>query len=217
MILSSGNKRPKIHSTTYIAPSATVSGDVTIGAGCAILHGAIITAEGAQISIGADVTIMEHAVIKASGGAAIKHGTKIADACIIGPHALISGAALGTGCYVSAGARIYNGVTLPNNTRVGPNEVRAPKGDFFEAVYNLEQEPNVAAKAAKKYSSFLREFHAKDSPLDAHQNVGPGARRAANEPDMLKAPVEADSMVDAMMQELAEMEATRAKRKGGAK
>ena len=31
MILSSGSKKPKIHSTAYVAPTATISGDVTIG------------------------------------------------------------------------------------------------------------------------------------------------------------------------------------------
>ena len=33
MILSSGTKKPKIHSSAYVAPTATISGDVTIGAG----------------------------------------------------------------------------------------------------------------------------------------------------------------------------------------
>ena len=33
MILSSGTKKPKIHPSAYVAPTATISGDVTIGAG----------------------------------------------------------------------------------------------------------------------------------------------------------------------------------------
>ena len=212
MILASGTKRPKIHSSAYVAPTATISGDVTIGSGCAILHGAVITAEGAPVTIGADCVIMEHAVIKSSGGEATKFLVKIGDACMLGPHAYVSGAALGTGCYIGSGARIYNGVTIPNNGRVNPNEVKLPKGDFFEAVYNLEQEPNVAAKAARLYSEFLRSQHAKDQQIDAHQNVAPGARQSAKESDSLKAPVEADSMVDAMMLELQEQEAIRAKK-----
>src|SRR5215469_2734556 len=100
MILQSGTKRPKIHSTTYVAATAIISGDVNIGSGCAILHGAVITSEGAPITIGNDCVIMEHAVIKSSGGEATKHPTKIADACIIGPHALIAGATLQQGSYI---------------------------------------------------------------------------------------------------------------------
>ena len=211
MILASGNKRPKIHSTAYIAPTAIISGDVNIGQGCAILHGAIVTSEGAPITIGNDCVVMEHAVIKSSGGEATKHPVKIADACLIGPHALIAGATLQQGAYIGAGAKIYNAVTIEKNGRVQPNEVKLPKGGFFENVYNLDQEPNVGENAAKKYSEFLRSQHAKDQSLDAHQNVAPGARQSAKD-DSLKAPVEADSMVDAMMLELQEQEAIRAKK-----
>ena len=39
MILSSGTKKPKIHSSAYVAPTATICGDVTIGAGCACCTG----------------------------------------------------------------------------------------------------------------------------------------------------------------------------------
>ncbi len=50
MILSSGTKKPKIHSSAYVAPTATIAGDVTIGADCAVLHGAVIIAEGAPVT-----------------------------------------------------------------------------------------------------------------------------------------------------------------------
>ncbi len=52
MILSSGTKKPKIHSSAYVAPGAVIGGDVTIGPGCAMLHGAVITSEGAPVTIG---------------------------------------------------------------------------------------------------------------------------------------------------------------------
>ena len=69
MILSSGTKKPKIHSSAYVAPTATISGDVTVGASCAILHGAIVVAEGAPVTIGADTVVMENAVSKPAAGA----------------------------------------------------------------------------------------------------------------------------------------------------
>jgi carbonic anhydrase/acetyltransferase-like protein (isoleucine patch superfamily) len=212
MIYASGTKRPKIHSTAYVAPTATIAGEVTIGADCAILHGAVIVAEGAPVTIGSSVVVMEHAVVKSSGGEATQFPVKIGDACIVGIHASVIGATLGSGCFVAAGARVYNGVTLANNARLQPNEVKLPKGDFFETVFNLETEPNVAAKAAKQYAQFLRKAHAHDKPLDAHDNVAPGARRR-DEPDTLSAPVEADTVVDIMMLELQEMELRRAEAK----
>jgi len=109
MILASGGKKPKIHSTAYVAPTATISGDVTIDAGCAILHGAIITAEGAPLSIGKDCVVAENAVVKSVA----KFAVKIGDECLLGPHATVVG------------------VALPNGTRLPANEVRMPPGDAF--------------------------------------------------------------------------------------
>ena len=207
MILSSGGKKPKIHSTAYVAPTATISGDVTIGSGCAILHGAIVAAEGAPVTIGNDCIVMEHAIVKASGGSALKFPCTIGDACMIGPGALVSGATLQKGCAVGSGARIYNGITVQTNTRVAPNAVKEPAGDFLETIFNVERAPDAVRKATQAYSEFLRKTHARDAQLDGHENVAPGARRREN--DDLKAPVEADTVVDVMMLELQEMEARR--------
>jgi carbonic anhydrase/acetyltransferase-like protein (isoleucine patch superfamily) len=118
MILSSGTKRPKIHSSAYVAPSAIVSGDVTIGAGCAVLHGAVVTAEGAPLQIGEQCVVMENAVLRASGGSALAFPLKIGDRCIVGPHAYVAGATIGDGCFVASGAKIFNGATLEDGSGV---------------------------------------------------------------------------------------------------
>lgn len=207
MIVSSGGKKPKIHSTAYVAPSAIVSGDVTIGSGSAVMHGAVIVSEGAPVAIGNDCAIMEHAVVRASGGKALQFPVKIGDGCLIGPGAFVSGATLQKGCAIGSGARVYNGVTIASDVRVPANAVKEPPGDFVEAVFNVEKEPGAIAAAATGYSRFLRKTHARDSAMEAHENVAPGARR--RESDDLKAPVEADTVVDVMMLELQEMEAIR--------
>jgi carbonic anhydrase/acetyltransferase-like protein (isoleucine patch superfamily) len=208
MILSSGTKKPKIHASAYVAPTATVSGDVTVGSGCAILHGAVITAEGAPVTIGTDCVIMEHAVVKSSGGSALKFPVAIGDRCMVGPHAYVAGATLQKGCAIGSGARIYNGVTIQSNTRVAPNAVKEPAGDFNEAVFNIEKAPDANAKASQTYAQFLRKTHAQDAVLDAHVGTAPVERRREDK-DMLAAPVEADTVVDVMMLELQEMEARR--------
>ncbi len=118
MIFSSGTKRPKIHSNAYVAPSAIVSGDVTIGAGCAVLHGAIVVAEGAPVTIGSESVIMEHAVLKASGGSALLFPLTIGHRCIVGPHAYVVGAEIGEGCFIASGAKIFNGAVLEDGAGV---------------------------------------------------------------------------------------------------
>jgi carbonic anhydrase/acetyltransferase-like protein (isoleucine patch superfamily) len=241
MIFSNAGKKPKIHSSAYVAPTATVSGDVTIGPGTAILHGAIVTAEGAPVSIGSDCVVMENAVVKASGGGAMQFPVKIADACIVGPSAYVVGATIGKGCFVASGARVFNNavmedgsgvalggivhvnahlvknssvpmqhIAVGNPARIFPPEKATEAArdlEFYENVFNIPSGDGAREKAARAYSHFLRKQHGKDSPLDAHENVAPGARR--RESDDLKAPVEADTVVDVMMLELQEMEARR--------
>ena len=118
MILSSGTKKPSIHSSAYVAPSATIGGDVTIGPGCAVLHGAVITAEGAPVKIGKETVVMENAVLKASGGSALQFALTIGDHCIVGPHAYVVGATVGDGCFIASGAKIFNGARLDDGSGV---------------------------------------------------------------------------------------------------
>lgn len=118
MILSSGTKKPKIHSSAYVAPSATISGEVTIGAGCAVLHGAVVTAEGAPVTIGSDTVVMENAVVKASGGSATQFPVAIGSSCIIGPGAYVVGATIGNGCFIASGSRVFNGAVMADGSGV---------------------------------------------------------------------------------------------------
>jgi carbonic anhydrase/acetyltransferase-like protein (isoleucine patch superfamily) len=133
MIVSSNAKKPKIHSSSYVAPSATVAGDVTIASGCAVLHGAVIVAEGAPVTIGSDTVIMENAVLKASGGSALQFPLSIGERCIVGPHAYVVGATIGEGCFIASGTKIFNGATLEDGSGVALGAIvhvktRLPKG-----------------------------------------------------------------------------------------
>ncbi|HEY4433678.1 MAG TPA: gamma carbonic anhydrase family protein [Candidatus Cybelea sp.] len=118
MILSSNTKRPKVHSSAYVAPTATIGGEVTVGAGCAILHGAVVVGEGAPITIGSDTVVMENAVLKASGGSALQFPLRIGSRCIVGPQAYVVGATIGDGCFIASGAKIFNGATLEDGSGV---------------------------------------------------------------------------------------------------
>jgi len=61
MIIEHAGKRPRIDSTSSIAPDATVCGDVTIGQNTRVLYGARIIGEnGGEISIGCNCIVMEN-------------------------------------------------------------------------------------------------------------------------------------------------------------
>ncbi len=118
MIISSGAKKPNVHAGAFIAPNAVISGDVTIEEGCAVLYGAVITAEGAPIVVGANSVVMENAVLKSSGGSVMSFPLTVGESCIIGPGAYVVGATLEPGCFIAAGAKVFNGAHIGEQTSV---------------------------------------------------------------------------------------------------
>jgi carbonic anhydrase/acetyltransferase-like protein (isoleucine patch superfamily) len=222
VIVSSGGKKPNVHTSAYVAPTAVVSGDVTIGSGCAILHGAVIVSEGAPVTIGSDCAIMEYAVLRASGGTAMQFALDIADRCLVGPHAYIAGATLGEGCFVSGTARILNGAILEEDcsvaagstvrpgarvaagTAVG-SDAKALETELFEQVFNEKADGDARGRIAETYAKFLRKAHARDGDTGDKKTPKAPVRRSGEEPPATQT-TEVDKVVDVMMLELEEME-----------
>lgn len=115
MILEHDGKRPQIDPQAWVAPDATVCGDVVIAAGSRILHGARIIGEaGGRISIGREVIVMENAVVRAGPS----HNTTIGDHVLIGPNAHIVGATLEDQVFIATGAAVFHGAHLGRGAEV---------------------------------------------------------------------------------------------------
>jgi gamma-carbonic anhydrase len=56
---------PQVSESAYIAPTAVLAGDVTVGPHSRVLFGTVITAEGGPVEIGKNCVIMDNAVIQA--------------------------------------------------------------------------------------------------------------------------------------------------------
>ncbi|MBS1907113.1 MAG: gamma carbonic anhydrase family protein [Actinobacteria bacterium] len=111
--------RPRIHDTAVVAPSAVISGDVTIGENCQVLHGAVITAEGGPITLGEHVIVMENALIRATAA----NPVHIGDHVLVGPMASISGATIADEVFLATGTRIFNGAVIGERSEVRINAV----------------------------------------------------------------------------------------------
>lgn len=111
--------QPRIHPTAVIAPTAVISGDVTVGADCQVLHGAVITAEGGAITLGENVIVMENALIRAT----VTNPVHIGDHVLVGPMASISGATVGDEVFLATGTRVFNGARIGERSEVRINGV----------------------------------------------------------------------------------------------
>lgn len=110
---------PRIHPDAVVAPTAVISGDVTIGAGCQVLHGAVITAEGGPITLGDHVIVMENALVRASAAQPVHIGSHV----LVGPMASISGATVADEVFLATGTRVFNGARIGAHSEVRINAV----------------------------------------------------------------------------------------------
>ena len=114
MLIEHLGDKPRIHSTAYIAPGATICGDVVIGPHCRVMHGATIVAEGGHIRIGEYGIIFENAVLRSN----IKHPLTIGNHCLIGPNAHVVGCTLEDNVFIATGAAIFHGAVIEAGAEV---------------------------------------------------------------------------------------------------
>jgi carbonic anhydrase/acetyltransferase-like protein (isoleucine patch superfamily) len=114
-----------VHPSAWAAPSAILTGEVTVGPGSCILHGAVLNGDLGPVTIGANVLVMENAVLRGRANMPLILG----DAVLVGPHAHLNGATiedevfLATGVSVFAGARVGTGSELRINSVLHVNSV----------------------------------------------------------------------------------------------
>jgi carbonic anhydrase/acetyltransferase-like protein (isoleucine patch superfamily) len=108
MLVEHRGKRPRIAASAYVAPTAVICGDVTIGEECRVLFGAVVTAEDGAVSIGDRCIVMENSVVRGRA----RHPGQIGNDVLIGPHAHVNGAEVEDEVFVATGAAIFPGARI---------------------------------------------------------------------------------------------------------
>ncbi|MFX0008838.1 MAG: gamma carbonic anhydrase family protein [Candidatus Hermodarchaeota archaeon] len=113
-------KSPQIHESAYIAPTAVIIGDVTIGEGSNIWFGAVLRGDWGTIIIGKNTSVQENVTIHNEIGSTVEIG----DNCIIGHHAMIHGpCTIANGCLVGIGANVLHRSKLGEGAIIGAGAV----------------------------------------------------------------------------------------------
>jgi carbonic anhydrase/acetyltransferase-like protein (isoleucine patch superfamily) len=121
-----------IHPTAFVAPSASVMGEVSLQAESSVWYQAVLRADLAPITIGAQSNIQDGAIVHVDSGMpctvgrrvgvghrVILHGCVVEDDCLIGMGSvLLNGVRIGSGSVVAAGAVIPEGMTVPAGSLV---------------------------------------------------------------------------------------------------
>lgn len=130
---------------TFIADTARVLGEVTLGWDTSIWYGAVLRGDVAAITLGEGCNVQDNAVLHCDfgkpltignrvtiGHGAVVHGVEVGDGCLIGIHAtVLGGSRLGARCLVAAGAVVTPGLVVPDDSVVMgvPGKVVRPTND----------------------------------------------------------------------------------------
>ncbi len=108
-----------IDRTAWIASTAVLLGDVSVGAGSRILHGAVLNADQGPISVGQDVLVMEGAVLRGRPN----HPLVLGDAILVGPHTHLNGARIEDEVFLATGASVFAGAVVGTRSELRLNSV----------------------------------------------------------------------------------------------
>lgn len=156
---------PSIDDSAFIAASADLIGDVTIGENASVWYNATLRGDINYISVGANSNIQDNVVIHLSddygvdigewvtvGHGAIIHACKIEDECLIGMGAcILDGAHIGKNCIVGANALITGGTVIEAGSLVLGSPAKVVKKLSAEEQKEIKSWAVKYVKGSRKY------------------------------------------------------------------
>ncbi|GHF40505.1 gamma carbonic anhydrase family protein [Streptomyces morookaense] len=128
-------RAPGIPSTAFVAPTAVLAGNVTVGERAGIWYHAVLRADFDAVDVGEEANVQDGAVLHADPGYpvrigarvtighnAVLHGCTVADDVLVGMGAIVlDGSRIGPGCLLAAGTVVPQGRHIPARSVVaGP-------------------------------------------------------------------------------------------------
>lgn len=154
MIYNINNSQPQYNpNTCFIAPSADVVGNVTLGDGVSIWFQTVIRADNDAVNIGSNSNIQDGSVIHVDKGQPVTigdnvtvghkvmlHGCEVGNNSLIGMGAIVlNGAKIGNNCIVGAGSLVTENKTFANNSLIMGSPAKVVKTLTDEQVSLLQQ------------------------------------------------------------------------------
>ncbi len=119
-------KEPTIHPTAFVAPTATIVGDVTIEEEASVWYGAVVRADYSPIVIRAGANVQDGSILHAPPEMPIEvgAGATVAHLCVV------HGATLGDECLVANGATILDGARIGARAMIAGGAVVTPGAEI---------------------------------------------------------------------------------------
>jgi carbonic anhydrase/acetyltransferase-like protein (isoleucine patch superfamily) len=141
-LFSFEGKSPAVHPDAFIAPTATLIGEVIVEAGASVWYNAVLRADLASITIRAGANVQDGSVLhtppgvpcEVGRGATIAHlcmvhGATVGEEALIGNNStVLDGAVIGARSMIAAQSLVLGGTQIPDEVFVigSPAKVKGP-------------------------------------------------------------------------------------------
>lgn len=185
-ILPHEGRWPRVDPGAWVAPGATLVGDVALGPEASVWYGCVLRGDVHRVRVGARTNVQDGSVVHVTrdrfpaevgdevtiGHRAVVHGCRVGDGALVGIAAVVlDGAVIGEGALVGAGAVVTPGTRVPPRTLV--------LGTPARSVRELEDAEREAQRARTlHYVETAREHARAVASVGSGANAGDeGARR----------------------------------------
>ncbi len=114
---------PSLGADVYVAPAATVIGDVVLGEKSSIWFGAVLRGDVFPIRIGARSNIQDNSVVHVTGG---KTSTTVGDDVTVGHMVILHGCTIGHRVLVGMGSIVLDGAVVGDDCLIGAGSLVTP-------------------------------------------------------------------------------------------
>ena len=164
------DRRPTLGKDTWVAPNATLIGDVRLGDGASVWWNAVLRADNDVIEIGAQTNIQDGSVLHVDAGVPMHIGARVTvghlvmlHGCTVGEQSLIgiksvilNRAVIGRHCIIGANSLIPEGKVIPERSLVMGSPGKVVRELTDEEVARLELAAAGYVANSRRYAAGLR-------------------------------------------------------------
>ena len=130
MIYSLDGKTPRLGRNVYVAPSASVIGDVELGDEVTIWFGAVLRGDVERLTVGRRTNVQDNSVLHSDPGSPLTLGEGVT----IGHRVILHGCSVGDGALIGMGATVLNDARIGRNCLVGANALITEGKEFADGM-----------------------------------------------------------------------------------
>ncbi len=166
-----GERQPSLGQNSWIAPNATVIGDVRLGDNASVWWNAVIRGDSDTITIGANSNVQDGSVLHVDEGVPLTiganvtvghmvmlHGCTIGEETLIGIKSVIlNNAVIGRHCIIGANSLIPEGKVIPDRSLVMGSPGKVVRQLTDEEVARLQLAAQGYVENARRYRTGLKQ------------------------------------------------------------